>query len=147
MSQRLHARLGMAGITHKSQLRRKGFTRQQANAIWSGDLHRLRLETLERLAQVLGVTPLEFLQWFYGEATPEAALQYQALQILEPFLRFWPTAAYAASQTPPHLPSRILPLVKPVFQLLEQWGNSVDLVRLEPVFPLIRASTRAIALP
>ncbi|HIK26225.1 MAG: helix-turn-helix domain-containing protein [Thermosynechococcus sp. Uc] len=122
MSQRLQARLAMAGISRKSQLRRRGFTRQQANAIWLGELHRLRLETLERLAQVLGVTPLEFLQWFYGEATPEAALQYQALQILEPFLRFWPTAAYAAQQNPAVPAQRILPLVKPVFQLLELWG-------------------------
>ncbi|AXY67340.1 helix-turn-helix domain-containing protein [Thermosynechococcus sichuanensis E542] len=122
MSQRLHARLAMAGITRKSQLRRKGFTRQQANAIWSGDLHRLRLATLEHLAHVLGVTPLELFQWLYGESATEAALQHQALQILEPFLRFWPTAAYAASQNPTAPAQRILPLVKPVFQLLEQWG-------------------------
>ncbi|URR35825.1 helix-turn-helix domain-containing protein [Thermosynechococcus sp. HN-54] len=122
MSQRLQARLAMVGITRKSQLRRHGFTRHQANAIWSGELRRLRLETLEHLAQVLGVTPLEFWQWFYGEASPEAALQHQALQILEPFLRFWPTAAYAASQNPTAPAQGILPLVKPVFQLVEQWG-------------------------
>ncbi|BAY51959.1 hypothetical protein NIES2134_104430 [Thermostichus vulcanus NIES-2134] len=122
MSQRLQERLLRVGITRKSQLRRKGFTRQQANAIWLGDLHRLRLETLEHLAQVLGLTPLELLQWLYGESTAEATLQHQALQILEPFLRFWPTAAYAAHQNPTAPAQRILPLVKPVFQLLEQWG-------------------------
>lgn len=122
MSQRLQARLAMAGITRKSQLRRQGFTRQQANAIWSGDLHRLRLETLEHLAHILEMTPLELFQSLYGESVAEAALQHQALQILEPFLRFWPTAAYAASQNPTAPAQRILPLVKPVFQLLEQWG-------------------------
>lgn len=122
MSQRLQARLAMAGITRKSHLRRQGFTRQQANAIWLGELHRLRLETLEHLAQLLGMRPAEFFQWFYGEAVSEAALQHQALQILEPFLRFWPTAAYAAHQNPTAPAQRILPLVKPVFQLLEQWG-------------------------
>lgn len=135
MSQHLQARLAMAGITRKSQLRRQGFTRHQANAIWSGDLHRLRLETLEHLAHVLGVTPLEFWQWFYGESG--ATLQHQALQILEPFLRFWPTAAYAASQNPTAPAQRILPLVKPVFQLLEQWhvkaiGEVGEVVAFDP---------------
>ncbi|MFN4280204.1 helix-turn-helix domain-containing protein [Thermosynechococcus sp.] len=122
MSQDLQARLALVGITCKSQLRRKGFTRQQANAIWAGDVRRLRLETLEHLAHVLGVTPWEFWRWFYGEPVSEAALQHQALQILEPFLRFWPTAAYAARQTPTAPAQRILTLVNPVFQLLEQWG-------------------------
>ncbi|BCX12471.1 MAG: hypothetical protein KatS3mg067_1409 [Thermosynechococcus sp.] len=122
MSQRLQERLARAGITRKSQLHRQGFSRQQANAIWVGDLHRLRLETLERLAHVLGVTPWELFQWLYGESTTEVALQQQALHILEPFLRFWPTAAYAARQNPAAPAQRILPLVQPVFQLLEQWG-------------------------
>lgn len=49
-------------------------------------------------------------------------LQRQALGILEPWMLQWPTAVRAA-QTKPELPAtRLLPLVRPVEELLETWG-------------------------
>ncbi len=119
---KLQSRLASLGITCKSHLRRYGFTRAQSHAIWVGDLQRLRLETLEQLARILSLSPLAFWQWLYDAPTIEADLQYCALHTLEPFLRFWPTAAHAATQNPAAPAQRILPLVKPIFQLLDQWG-------------------------
>jgi|GEM_PF-5840094 len=123
LAHKLQTRLARRGITCKSHLRRHGFSRGQAHAIWTGELHRLRLQTIEQLAALLAFSPLAFWQWLYEDTTsPAAELQYRALNTLEPFLRFWPMAAYAASQNPTAPAQRILPLVKPVFTLLEQWG-------------------------
>ncbi|MGK7876641.1 MAG: nucleotide exchange factor GrpE [Xenococcaceae cyanobacterium] len=48
--------------------------------------------------------------------------QQSSLQVLESWLLQWPTAT-AAAQKNPQLPAvRLLPLVKPVEQLLKQWG-------------------------
>ncbi|MBV8883941.1 MAG: helix-turn-helix domain-containing protein [Chroococcidiopsidaceae cyanobacterium CP_BM_RX_35] len=48
--------------------------------------------------------------------------QQSSLQILESLLLQWPTAA-AAAQNNPQLPAaRLLPLLQPLSQLLQQWG-------------------------
>jgi molecular chaperone GrpE (heat shock protein) len=44
------------------------------------------------------------------------------LQVLESFLIYWPTAADKAKQNPDLPAVRLLPLVKPVEKLLQQWG-------------------------
>lgn len=48
--------------------------------------------------------------------------QQSSLQVLESWLLQWPTAAHKAQENP-HLPAvRLLPLVRPMEQLLQQWG-------------------------
>lgn len=55
--------------------------------------------------------------------------QQACLQVLEPWLLQWPTAAYAA-QNNPQLPAiKLIPLVKPVEQLIAQW----DIVAIAPI--------------
>lgn len=48
--------------------------------------------------------------------------QQQALEILEPWLVQWPTAAKRVKEHPQLDAVRILPLVRPVQQLVQQWG-------------------------
>lgn len=48
--------------------------------------------------------------------------QQSSLQVLEPWLVQWPTAAYAAQQNQQLPAVRVLPLVRPVEQLLQEWG-------------------------
>lgn len=48
--------------------------------------------------------------------------QQSSLQQLESWLLQWPTAAYAAQQNQQLPAARLLPLVRPVEQLLQQWG-------------------------
>jgi molecular chaperone GrpE (heat shock protein)/DNA-binding Xre family transcriptional regulator len=48
--------------------------------------------------------------------------QQQSLQILESFLLQWPTAAYAARQNPTAPAVKLLPLARPIEQLLKSWG-------------------------
>ena len=48
--------------------------------------------------------------------------QQSSLQTLEPWLLQWSTAAYAAQQNPQAPAVKLLPLVRPVEQLLQEWG-------------------------
>ncbi|MFE1743675.1 nucleotide exchange factor GrpE [Coleofasciculus sp. H7-2] len=48
--------------------------------------------------------------------------QMSSLQVLESFLLYWPTAAAAAQENPQMEAVKLLPLVRPVQQLLSQWG-------------------------
>jgi DNA-binding Xre family transcriptional regulator/molecular chaperone GrpE (heat shock protein) len=48
--------------------------------------------------------------------------QQSSLEVLESWLVQWPTAAYAAQQNQQLPAVRLLPLVRPVEQLLQQWG-------------------------
>lgn len=48
--------------------------------------------------------------------------QQSSLQVLESWLVQWPTAAYAAQQNEQLPAVRLLPLVRPVEQLLQEWG-------------------------
>lgn len=51
----------------------------------------------------------------------EAEFQSRALDTLESWLIQWPTAAHAAAQNPSVPATRLIPLVRPVETLLEQW--------------------------
>ena len=55
--------------------------------------------------------------------------QHASVQVLESWLLQWPTAAYAAHQNPNLPATKLLPLLGPVEQLIEQW----DLVAIAPV--------------
>lgn len=48
--------------------------------------------------------------------------QQSSLQVLESWMLQWPTAAYAAQQNQQLPAVRLLPLVRPVEQLLQAWG-------------------------
>nr|WP_290226277.1 helix-turn-helix transcriptional regulator [Trichocoleus desertorum] len=48
--------------------------------------------------------------------------QQTTLQTIESWLLQWPTAAYAAQQNPQAPAVRLLPLLRPIEALLQQWG-------------------------
>ncbi|AIE73282.1 MULTISPECIES: helix-turn-helix transcriptional regulator [unclassified Synechocystis] len=65
----------------------------------------------DRLQQQLADQPQQLAnQW-----------QQQALEILEPWLLQWPTAAVAAQQNAQWPAQKLLPLTKPIAALLQQW--------------------------
>jgi hypothetical protein len=65
----------------------------------------------ERLKQELASARSQHLQGFQSET----------LNILEPLLLQWPTAAYAAQQNPTAPAVRLLPLLQPLEKLLQTW--------------------------
>lgn len=54
--------------------------------------------------------------------TLKQEFQQSSLQILESWLLQWPTAAYVAGQNQQLPAVRLLPLVRPVEQLMQEWG-------------------------
>jgi molecular chaperone GrpE (heat shock protein)/DNA-binding Xre family transcriptional regulator len=54
--------------------------------------------------------------------TVRQEFQQSSLQVLESWLVQWPTAAYAAQQNQQLPAVRLLPLLRPVEQLLQEWG-------------------------
>ncbi len=54
----------------------------------------------------------------------EEAFQRESLQQIESWLTFWPTAVHSAKQNPEIPATKLLPLVRPIEQLLESWGVS-----------------------
>jgi molecular chaperone GrpE (heat shock protein) len=55
------------------------------------------------------------------QAELQQTFQQSSLQVLEPWLIQWSAAAYAAQQNPQAPAVRLLPLLRPIEQLLQQW--------------------------
>lgn len=85
----------------------------------------------ERPRDSLAPESLEHLKQEYQRLQQQLAEQRETLlqefqqssvQVLESWLLQWPTAAYAVTQNEQLPAIRLLPLIKPVEQLLQQWG-------------------------
>ncbi|MEA5535772.1 helix-turn-helix transcriptional regulator [Crocosphaera sp. XPORK-15E] len=58
--------------------------------------------------------------------TLEKEFQQSSLAVLESWLLQWPTAAIVAQKNPQLSAVKLLPLVKPIFELLKQWGLEMN---------------------
>ncbi|NER86325.1 nucleotide exchange factor GrpE [Moorena sp. SIO3A2] len=121
----------------------------QLRRLRKGQVSQMQLKTLLKLAQALQVSVNHLLVLFLPDSvstlqqedstfkqeyqrleqqleqqreTLMQEFQQSSLQVLESWLVQWPTAAYAAQQNQQLPAVRLLPLVKPVEQLLEKWG-------------------------
>ncbi|MBW4575753.1 MAG: helix-turn-helix domain-containing protein [Aphanothece sp. CMT-3BRIN-NPC111] len=145
--QQLMQRVGVSSF--KALSRKAGVSERQVRRLRLGQVSQMRMETLLKISQALQVPITELLATFSEiklgeELDAQAALkqEYQrlqaqikqlreslmqefqqaSLQVLESWLLQWPTAAYAAQQNPQLPAVRLLALVRPVDQLLQQWG-------------------------
>lgn len=145
---RLQALMKQAGVSSfKALSRQAGVSEWQVRQLRRGQVSQMRVENLQKLSKVLQISLSELLTTFLtDEPAPASAaalqqeyqrlqaqleeqrtslmqeFQQASLQTLEPWMRFWPTAAYAAQQKPDLPATKLLPLVRPVEQLLQQWG-------------------------
>lgn len=119
---------------------RTGISEKQLLKLRRGELQQLRLETLTQFAAGLGISLADLLAML--EIVPAIQKEYDrlqnqlseqretllqefqqsSLQTLEPWLIQWSAAAYAAQQNPQAPAVKLLPLVRPIEQLLQQWG-------------------------
>lgn len=148
--QQLMEQVGIASF--KALSSKAGVSQRQLKHIRTGEICHMRLQDLYKLSQALGVPISELLSIFsavelsWGIKSEEASsalqqeyqrlqaqmeqqrqslmqqFQQESLQILESWLLQWPTAAYAAGQNPQLAAVKLLPLLRPVEQLLQQWG-------------------------
>lgn len=133
----------------KALSRQAGVSERQVKRLRYGELTQMRVETLLKISQALQVSLTELLETFgemkltqeqdsqiaWQQEYQRLLVQHQqqreslmqefqqsSLQVLESWLLQWPTAAYAAQQNAQLPAVRLLPLVRPVEQLLQQWG-------------------------
>jgi transcriptional regulator with XRE-family HTH domain len=148
--QQLMQRVGISSF--KALSRCSGVSERQLKRIRTGEIAQMRLEDLFKLSQALQMPVRELWSNFstvkpsWGTQLEEASsalqqeyqrlqaqlaqqreslmqeFQQQSLQILESWLLQWPTAAYAAAQNPQLAAVKLLPLLRPVEQMLQQWG-------------------------
>jgi len=141
-----------AGMTSfKTLCQQAGVSRRQLSRLRQGQVGQLSLNTLLRLSQTLNLDLDALLAHFSEPALAvsrpvrdrsaleqecqrlQAQFQEQqqtlwqefqqtTLQILESFLLQWPTAAHVAQKNPEAPAIKILPLLRPVEQLLKEWG-------------------------
>lgn len=144
----LHDLMRSSGVSTFKELSQKaGISEKQIRRLRQGQIGQMRLETLQKLSQALQVSITDLLTTFLEdeETTPNsAALQHEyqrlqsqlvqqrtdlwqefqqtSLQTLEPWLLQWSAAAYAAQQNPQLSAAKLLPLMRPIEQLLQQWS-------------------------
>lgn len=151
----LHKIMQQAHVSSQRALAEKAnVSRWQVQQLRLGKIDTMRLAVLKQLATALDCSLSELLQAFDpGQSSPQTAnsdvarlrqeysrlehrleqqhqsleqqFQAAALQILESWLTYWPTAAKAAAEREDFDAKKLLPLVKPIDRLVESWGVSV----------------------
>ncbi len=130
----------------KALSRQAGVSERQITRLCQGKLAEMRIADAHKLSQTLKISLNQFLATFgINPPNPETAVlqqEYQrlqtqmaqqqelltqefqaaSLQVLESFLVYWPTAESKARENPEMAAVKLLPLVRPVQQLLQQWG-------------------------
>jgi molecular chaperone GrpE (heat shock protein) len=116
----------------------------QVKQLGKGQAAKMRIEPLHKLSQALQISLPELIAQFSDltlatsdlqpeyqrlqtqlqqqQETLQQEFQQASLQILESWLIQYPTAAYAAQQNPEVPAIRLLPLMRPVEQLVQSWG-------------------------
>lgn len=148
--QHLMQRVGISSF--KALSHKAGVSFRQLKRLRAGEVAQMRLEDLLKLSMALEVPISQLLSAVsprdlgWGTQPQESSSAFQqeyqrlqaqmeqqrenlmqefqqaSLQVLESWLLQWPTAAYAAQQNPQVGAVKLLPLLRPVEQLLQQWG-------------------------
>jgi transcriptional regulator with XRE-family HTH domain len=149
---RLQQVMQLMGISSFKALSQKaGVSERQIKRLRRGEVMQMQIETVMKLSSTLKMPLKEFLtafsasQFQFTESSDKSAVleqeyqrlqkqmaeqklvlqqefQQKTLQILESWLIYWPTAAYRAQQNPEAPAVKLLPLLRPVEQLLREWG-------------------------
>jgi molecular chaperone GrpE (heat shock protein) len=146
----LHNLMQRVGVSSfKALSRASGVSELDLIRLRRGRVAQMQVKTLLKLSEALQVSVSELLATFGAIQPTEAPdtqavlkqeyqrlqtqmdeqrqflmqeFQQSSLQVLESWLLQWPTAAYAALQNPQAPAVKLLPLLRPVEQLLQQWG-------------------------
>jgi DNA-binding Xre family transcriptional regulator len=155
-SQRLQALMAAAGISsYRGLSTTAGVSRWAIDLLRRGQVEQLRVDTLQRLSQALGIRLPDLIAQFGGpepDSPPSPGptsvdplrqeyerlqqrladqpqevrrqVQQEAIALLESWLLQWPTAVYAAQQNETIPATRLIPLTRPLEDLLKAWEIS-----------------------
>lgn len=146
--QRLIQQAGLSSLKALSQ--KAGVSELDLIRLRRGLALQTRADTLIKISQALGISLTELLATFAPESVELAQesafgaveeeyrrlqiqmqqqretlmqeFQQQGLQILESWMLQWPTAASKAQENPQLEAVKLLPLLRPIEQLLQEWG-------------------------
>jgi molecular chaperone GrpE (heat shock protein) len=149
-SPELQRLMQQAGLCTLSELSRTaGVSERQLIRLTRGLALNTRVDILLKISRGLKISLEELLSTFADNTVPtlqksqsEVELEYQrlqqqmeqsretlteafqieSLQVLESWLLQWPTVAYRAQQNPQLAAVKLLPLLHPIEQLMQQWG-------------------------
>ena len=149
---KLNTLLKSAGFENSQELSKAtGISQWQLSRLKYGLIHRLTLDTVLKLAAALKISLEKLINTFASEAkyleetnknlgvenqeyqrlqktieqqreTLELEFQAASLQAIESWLLQWPTAVAAIAKNPELPAERLLLLVKPVEELVSNWG-------------------------
>ncbi len=150
LTHQLQQLMQQVGISSFNELSKQaGVSKRQLKHLRLGEVSQMRVETLVKISSLLQVSVTELLKTFSEVEIAEETdaqtawkqeydrlqeqlrqqreslmqeFQQTGLQVLESWLLQWPTAANAAKENPQLPAVRLLPLVRPVEQLVQQWG-------------------------
>ena len=150
LTHQLQQLMQQVGISSFNELSKQaGVSKRQLKHLRLGEVSQMRVETLVKISCLLQVPVTELLKTFsqveIAEDTDEQTawkqeykrlqeqlrqqreslmqeFQQTSLQVLESWLLQWSTAAKAAKENAQLPAVRLLPLVRPVEQLVQQWG-------------------------
>lgn len=147
-SQRLQELMQQADIpSFKQLIRLAGISEWQVRQLRRGNLAKMRVENLEKLANALQISLAKLIVEFSPEPSDRDEnidwqkecdrlqdqldrqkeelrqdFQRESLQTIESWLLQWPTVINAVQKNPQLPANRLLSLVKPIENLIEQWG-------------------------
>jgi len=150
-SERLRSLLQAANLpSFQALCRQAEVSKWQVEQLRRGRIATMRLDRLQRISQALGISLTDLIHTFSPQGTDagspadapalkeefqrlQTQLEHQrehlygefqqaTLQTLESLLLQLPTALYTAQQKPDIPASRLAPLLRPLDQLLHQWG-------------------------
>ena len=150
LTHQLQQLMQQVGISSFNELSKQaGVSKRQLKHLRLGEVSQMRVETLVKISSLLQVSVIELLKTFSEVEIAEETdaqtawkqeyerlqeqlrqqreslmqeFQQTSLQVLESWLLQWPTAANAAKDNAQLPAVRLLPLVRPVEQLVQQWG-------------------------
>jgi GNAT superfamily N-acetyltransferase/transcriptional regulator with XRE-family HTH domain len=138
--------------TYAELCQRTGVTEKVIRRLRRGSIAAMQIGTLQKIAQGLAITGPELLATFSDQSSGQSSdqssakpdrqaeydrlqtqlqtqrtelfqeFQQSALQTLESWMLQWPTAAHAAQQNPTAPAVKLLLLLRPVENLLAEWG-------------------------
>jgi len=120
--------------SYRAIAQKANVSRWQIQQLRNGNIEKMRVEALTKISEALNVSLSVLLKHFLppeleGKASENdnlenenASTQTHALQTLETWLTQWPTIAKRVQSNPDLSATKLLPFIRPVEQLMDEWN-------------------------
>ncbi len=133
ISLNLRTHMAAQGITSFRQLaQRAGLSPSPIRQLRRGNIGQIKGASLQKIAQALGIS----LDQLWQDCSPEGLQSpppmdpvQQYLELIEPWLRQWPTVVAAVANNPDLPATKVIPIVKPLEALITAW----DITPIAPI--------------